>query len=480
MGEEVNPMSLFRLDVKLGKRTKRINDMEFPADFAWGVAAASYQIEGAAFEEGKGLSIWDMLCRKEGAIWNGQSGDVACDHYHHYKEDVALMKSINIPAYRLSISWPRILPGGTGKMNPAGLDFYDRLIDELLAADITPYVTLFHWDYPYELHCRGGWLNPDSSNWFAEYTKVVASRLGDRVSHWMTHNEPHCFIGLGYQEGRFAPGIKMGLTEVLLSAHNVLLAHGKGVQAIRASAKLPAKVGIAMVGINYYPTSDSEEDIQIARQATYSVFTRNLFSNTWWLDPIFFGHYPEDGQKLFGPAAPEVRPGDMETIRQPIDFLGENMYTGSAVRKGSDGTLEYVPLATGHPLNAMKWPLNPEVLHWGPIFLYERYKTPIIITENGSSEDDWISLDGKVHDPGRIDYTHRYLLELHKAIEAGVPVKGYFHWSIMDNFEWAEGYKERLGLIFIDYPTQKRILKDSAYWYQKVITSNGESLRLNP
>ncbi len=450
--------------------------MKFPDKFVWGAAAASYQIEGAAYDDGKGLSTWDMMCRKQGAIWNSQSGDVACDHYHHYREDVALMQSISLPAYRLSISWPRVLPSGTGQANPAGLDFYDRLVDALLAANITPYVTLFHWDFPYELYCRGGWLNPDCSDWFADYTSLIVDRLGDRVSHWMTQNEPQCFIGLGHQVGVHAPGDKLGFAQVLRAAHNALLAHGKSVQAIRANSKLASQVSLAMVGVNYFPASDAPEDIEMARKGMTSVMKRNMFSNTWWMDPIFFGRYPEDGLELYGADAPEVKSGDMDTIRQPLDFLGLNMYIGEKVRQGKDGELESVPLDVGHPLNALKWPLTPEVLHWGPIFLYERYKLPIMITENGSSESDWVSVDGKVHDPGRIDYTNRYLRELHKAIQAGVPVTGYFHWSIMDNFEWGEGYKERLGLIFIDYPTQKRILKDSAYWYQRVIASNGASL----
>ena len=452
--------------------------MKFPNDFVWGVAAASYQVEGAAYEDGKGLSVWDMMCRKEGTIWSGQSGDVACDHYHRYKEDVALMKSFGIQAYRLSISWPRVLPSGAGEVNPAGLEFYNRLIDSLLEANITPYVTLFHWDYPYELYCRGGWLNPDSPNWFADYAGLMAGRLGDRVTHWMTYNEPQCFIGLGHQEGRHAPGDRLGLTEVLLAAHHALLGHGKGVMAIRAASKLPAQIGIAMVGINAIPATETQPDIEAANLEMGSVTTRNVFSNTWWLDPIFFGKYPEDGLKLYGTAAPSVKAGEMDTINQPMDFLGINMYTGGTVRQGPNG-IEHLPLQIGHPLNALKWPLCPEVLNWGPRFFYARYKLPIFITENGSSENDWVSVDGKVHDPGRIDYTHRYLLELRKAIQAGVPVKGYFHWSIMDNFEWSDGFKERLGLIFIDYPTLKRIPKDSAFWYQKVIGSHGEYLEEN-
>ncbi|MBV9864376.1 MAG: beta-glucosidase [Abitibacteriaceae bacterium] len=451
--------------------------MSFPKEFVWGAAAASYQIEGAAREDGKGLSVWDMLCRKPGAIWSGHSGDVACDHYHRYPEDIGLMQQIGLYAYRLSLSWPRIMPDGVGTVNDAGLAFYDRLIDALLAANITPYVTLFHWDYPYELYCRGGWLNRDSSDWFAEYTAVVVDKLSDRVRHWMTLNEPQCFIGLGHSTGEHAPGVKLPFAEVLRAGHNSLLAHGKAVQTIRAHSKQPCEIGYAPVGVVKMPASDAPEDIEVARQAMFSVTNKGPWNNTWWMDPVILGQYPEDGLKLFGADVPEVRPGDLETICQPLDFFGTNIYQGERVKANAAGQAESVPLRTGHELTAFRWPVTPDALYWGPRFFWERYKLPIVITENGLSNIDWVSLDGQVHDPQRIDYTARHLLELERAGQDGVDIRGYFHWSLMDNFEWAEGYKERFGLIYVEYPTQQRILKDSAHWYAEVIKSNGAALK---
>ena len=453
--------------------------MSFSKDFVWGAAASSYQIEGAAREDGKGLSVWDVFCQKEGAIWGGQSGDVACDHYHKYKEDVALMKQIGLRAYRLSISWPRVMPEGTGAVNSKGLDFYDKLIDELLAAGIAPYVTLFHWDYPNELYGRGGWLNQDSSDWFAEYTGVVVEKLGDRVKHWMTLNEPQCFIGLGHQNGIHAPGDELTIAEVLAAGHNALLAHGKAVQMIRAHSKVECKIGFAPVGLVNTPATDSREDVEAARQATFSITGKNCWNNTWWTDPAFFGQYPEDGLELFGSDVPAMRDSDMKTICQPLDFFGVNIYLGMPSRAGKEGKAEGVPLPLGYAMTSMRWPVTPEALYWGPRFFWERYKLPIFITENGMSNIDWVSLDGKVHDPQRIDFLKRYLLELQKASEDGVDIGGYFQWSILDNFEWARGYKERFGLVYVDYPTQKRVLKDSAYWYKDVIASNGATLN-NP
>lgn len=452
--------------------------MSFPKGFVWGAAAASYQVEGAAYADGKGPSVWDMLCRKEGAIWNGQSGDVACDHYHRYKEDVALMKELGLPAYRLSISWPRVLPAGGGAVNAQGLDFYDQFVDELLAAGIQPWVTLFHWDYPYELYCRGGWLNPDSPDWFAEYTAVIADRLSDRVQHWMTLNEPACFIGLGHQTGIHAPGDKLGFAQVLRAAHHALLAHGKAVLTLRARARRPCQISLAHTGPVTIPASNQPADVEVARQGMFAILptSRHMWNDSWWLDPIFFGRYPEDGWQAFGADVPPVKDGDLRTINQPLDFLGVNIYQGVIVRAGADGKPEMVPFPAGMPLTAFKWNVTPDALYWGPRFLYERYHAPVVITENGLSGIDWIALDGQVHDPQRIDFTRRYLLALERANADGVDVHGYFHWSVMDNFEWAEGFKERFGLIYVDYPTQQRIPKDSAYWYRQVIASNGASL----
>lgn len=450
--------------------------MTFSKTFVWGAATASYQIEGAAREDGKGLSVWDVFCQKALTIWNNQSGDIACDHYHRYKEDVSLMKQIGLHAYRLSVSWPRVIPEGTGALNPKGLEFYDKLIDELLAAGISPYITFFHWDYPYELYRRGGWLNKDSPDWFAEYVKVVVDKLSDRVKHWITFNEPQVFIDVGHRSGYHAPGDKLEFAQVLTAAHNVLLAHGKAVQAIRAHSRIESQAGLALAATVRIPATESPEDVEAARQSMFSVRARNCWSNTWWAEPVFFGRYPEDGLALFGDDVPPIGDRDMKTICQPLDFFAVNIYSGSMTRASKDGQPERVSFPVGQAMTTFQTPVRPEALYWGPRFFWERYNLPIIITENGMSNVDWISLDGKVHDPQRIDYLNRYLLELKKAYKHGVEVLGYFQWSIMDNFEWREGYKERFGLIYVDFPTQKRILKDSAYWYKEVIASNGANL----
>jgi beta-glucosidase len=450
--------------------------MSFPKNFVWGAASAAYQVEGAAYADGKGLNTWDMFCRTPGAIWEGNTGEIACDQYHRYKDDVAIMKTMGLKAYRLSINWSRVLPEGTGKPNPKGLAFYEALIDELLSAGITPWVTLFHWDYPYELYWRGGWLNPASSDWFAEYAKLVVDHLSDRVQHWMTINEPQVFLQNGHIEGTHAPGLRLALPEALRAAHNVLLGHGKAVQAIRAGAKKPPQVGFAFVGGANFPDSEKPEDIEAARMASFNVYQKDLWSNSWFADPIFFKHYPEDGLKLFGAAAPKVSPGDMDIISQPVDFYGMNTYFGARIRRGANGLSEEVQPPVGHTVTLFHWRIQPETLYWTPRFLYERYKTPVYITENGMSDIDFVHLDGKVHDPQRIDFTRRYLRMVRKAIEDNVDIRGYFHWSLTDNFEWAEGFKQRFGLVYIDFPTGKRIPKDSAEWYRQVIATNGENL----
>jgi beta-glucosidase len=450
--------------------------MAFPKGFVWGAATAAYQVEGAAFEDGKGKSVWDMMCRKPSAIWNNQNGDVACDHYHRYKEDVALMKRLGLRGYRFSIAWARVLPEGVGKPNAKGLAFYDRLVDELLKAGIAPFVTLFHWDYPYALYCRGGWLNRASPDWFAEYAAAVVTRLGDRVRHWMTYNEPQCFVGLGHWDGRHAPGDKLGWAEVLRVAHHAHLGHGKGVQAIRAATKTPCQVGLAPVGCVRIPATDSRRDIDAARRDMFAVRGQTVWNNAWWMDPPLLGRYPEDGLREYAAFMPPVRDGDLETIHQPLDFFGVNIYNGSLVRAGQGGAPEAVPHPLGHGLTGFKWPVTPACLYWGPKFFQERYRLPVYVTENGMSGTDWVGLDGKVHDGARIDFTARYLRELRRAIKDGVDVRGYFHWSIMDNFEWAEGFKERFGLVHVDFATQKRTPKDSALWYKKVIATNGRCL----
>ncbi len=416
------------------------------------------------------------MCRKTGAIRGGHTGEVACDHYHRYREDVALVKELGLPAYRFSISWPRVTPEGTGAVNPEGLDFYDRLVDELGAAGIAPYATLFHWDFPQALYEREGWLNRESADWFAEFAKAVVERLSDRVRRWITVNEPQVFLQHGHRLGIHAPGDTLPLDRVLLAGHNVLRAHGKAVQAIRAVSKTRCRAGYAPVGVVKFPATDGAADIKAARKATFSVIGDDLFNNTWWMDPVFFGAYPEDGRRVYGAAVPEIQPGDMEQINQPLDFLGLNIYFGEEVRAGADGEPQPVEQEAGSPLTTMDFAVTPEALYWGPRFLGERYRIPIYITENGMASRDWIARDGKVHDPQRIDFLRRYLVQLRRAIRDGADVRSYFHWSILDNFEWTAGYRERFGLIYVDYANQKRVLKDSAWWFKRVISSNGASL----
>jgi beta-glucosidase len=460
----------------------------FPAGFQWGAATAAYQIEGAMDADGKGQSIWDMFVRKPNAIWRGHTGDVACDHYRRYKEDVSLMKKLGLRAYRFSLAWARILPEGTGTVNVRGLDFYDRLVDELLAAGITPFCTLYHWDLPLALHQRGGWTNRDSANWFAEYTTVAARRLGDRITYWMTLNEPQVFITLGYQVGRHAPGLVLPLKDVLQAGHHALLAHGKGVQALRAHVK-QARIGFAPATPIAYPATEQPEDIAAARafnfgiqgygflfNASVGLPLKNPFNNAWWMDPVFLGEYPAEGLALYKADAPQVADGDMAIISTPVDFCGVNIYFGFKIQSDGRGGPRVVIPTPATPLTAFDWPVTPEALRWGPKFFHERYKRPIYITENGLALRDWVALDGKVHDPQRIDFTTRYLRELRRAVGEGVPVQGYFHWSILDNFEWAEGYKQRFGLVYVDYDTQVRTPKDSFAWYAQVIATNGAAL----
>ncbi|MBC8105616.1 MAG: beta-glucosidase [Anaerolineae bacterium] len=448
----------------------------FPNGFVWGAAAAAYQIEGATREDGRGMCVWDMFGRKDGAIFSGHTGEIACDHYHRWRDDIQLMKEIGLHAYRLSICWPRVIPDGVGAANERGLAFYDQLIDGLLEAGITPFVTLFHWDYPYELYCRGGWLNHESPEWFAQYTKLIAQRLGDRVQHWVTLNEPQCFLQLGHRDGVQAPGVKLAWMDVLRGAHHSLLAHGRAVQMLREHCKIKPTIGWAPVGEVAYPATDSAKDVDAARARTYSAGKRDLWNNTLFSDPVCLGHYPDDALRAWGDDFPKVTQSDLDTIHQKLDFYGLNIYRGQPIHCNGNGKAEEVPREPGHAINAYHWPVAPQSLYWGPRFIYERYKLPIYITENGLSCLDWVSLDGAVHDPQRIDFTRRYLRELGRAVDQGVDVRGYFHWSLIDNFEWADGYRQRFGLIHVDYTTQQRTLKDSARWYSLMIRTNGREL----
>jgi beta-glucosidase len=438
----------------------------FDRDFVWGTATSSYQIEGAPKEDGKGPSIWDALCAVPGAIADASTGDVACDHYHRVKEDVQLMRRLGVDAYRFSISWPRVLPEGVGAVNQRGLAFYDRLVDRLLEAGIIPYITLYHWDFPLALHHRGGWLNRDSAQWFADFATVIAERLSDRVTNWITINEPQCSVGLGYSEGRHAPGLKLSNRDVLLVGHHTLLAHGRAVQAIRAAAKTAPQIGWASVNHVQYPATQTPADIEAARAAYIAVDPKAWFwSIAWFADAIHLGAYPEKAMAHFGKDAPVPQAGDMETISTPVDFLGLNIYSGTPHARGEDGAPRAVPHPHGMAHTDMGWAVAPESLRWGPTFAAERYRVPIFITENGMANLDWLASDGAVHDHQRIDYLKRYLDQLEIAAGNGVPIRGYFEWSLLDNFEWAEGYTKRFGLVHVDFATGERTPKASFQWY---------------
>jgi len=444
--------------------------MSFPKDFMWGAASAAYQVEGAYNEDGKGMNVWDEYCHDEGRIAFGESGDVSCDHYHRYKEDVANMKKIGLKYYRFSVSWTRVLPNGTGYINEKGLQFYSDLVDELLANGIEPLVTLFHWDYPAALHRWGGWLNDNSSDWFEEYTRIVVEKLSDRVKFWITFNEPQVFVGNGYMKGNFAPYLQLGRKDLIRITHNILLSHGKAVRTIRKFAKQDVKIGFAPTGPCFSPVENTPEALEEARFKSFDFNEHNfIYSNSWWSDPIMLGKYNDKAFELFDGIMPDIKDGDMELISQPLDFYAVNLYQNHA-----DMASNY---KQGAAKTALGWYVSPQLMYWAPKFFYERYGLPVLVTENGLACTDWVHLDGKVHDPDRIDFMARYLKEFMKASEDGVEVMGYMYWSIMDNLEWADGYDPRFGLIYVDYQTQKRTIKDSGYWYKTVIESNGEILK---
>ncbi len=447
--------------------------MAFKDGFIWGAATASYQIEGAWNEDGKGPNIWDVSA-KYGHVKHNETGEVAVDHYHHMKEDVSLMKKLGLKAYRFSISWTRVLPEGTGKVNDKGLKFYSDLVDELISNGIEPMITLFHWDYPYALDCRGGWKNSESSEWFLEYTKVVVDALSDRVKYWMTFNEPQCVLGVGYLDGAFAPFQKCSTPELLQMGANMFLSHGKAVKYLREHAKQKVYISMAPYASTFKPENGTKEAIDKAYEDTFRCGgSRFAYSMSYWSDPVYLGHYPEDLVKEFGDLIPEFTDEEWALVSAPLDFYGVNIYyhAGHEVDESGYSDNWY----KGCPHTAIGWPVTPTTMYWSPIFLYRRYGLPVMITENGMSEHDWISLDGKVHDNYRIDFTHRYLKELSKAADE-VPVIGYMLWSFIDNYEWASGYDERFGLVYVDYQTQERTVKDSGEWYKGVIESNGQNL----
>lgn len=450
--------------------------MAFPKNFLWGAASAAYQVEGAYLEDGKKENIWDHFSHEPGRIMHGETGDVACDHYHRWREDVALMKEIGLKSYRFSISWARVLPDGVGRVNEKGLQFYSDLVDALLEAGIEPLVTLYHWDLPMALYEQGGWMNPAAPDWFEEYTRVVVRRLSDRVKYWMTFNEPQMFVGLGMQIGAMAPFEQRPAEDVMQISRHIFLAHGRAVSVIRRESRQPAMIGMAPTGDVYLPKSDAPADVEKARQDSFEL-SPGFFTmgNGWWADPIFLGHFSEAAVKMFGDQLPQFSEEEWAMISQPLDFFGFNAYQGSVHYPIAPDTYQDNAYA-GSPRTMTDWGLTPDVLYYAPKFMYERYHKPILITENGMAGMDWVSLDGKVHDANRIDFLHRYLLSLERVIDDGVPVIGYQQWSIMDNFEWCHGYDKRFGLIYVDYRTLERTPKDSAHWYGQVIRTNGESL----
>jgi beta-glucosidase len=393
------------------------------------------------------------------------------------EEDLDLMREIGLQAYRFSICWPRVLPEGAGRINEKGLSFYERLVDGLLERGIRPFATLFHWDYPYELYLRGGWLNPDSPPWFAEYAGLMAERLGDRVRDWMTLNEPQVVLMGGHRSGRHAPGLRLPLSEQVRVAHNMLKAHGAGVAAMREKAPAAIRIGAAPVGVVRIPETESEADVEAARNGTFAIREDSFWNNTWYADPMILGRYPEDGLKIWGHHLPDGWENDLEGICQPLDFYGANIYNGQRVRACGAGEWEPTGSDPGPPLTTVDWKVSETSLYYGPKFLHERYSLPILVTENGMSNTDWVQVDGRVRDPQRIDFLIRYLGQLGRAASEGIPLVGYLYWSWWDNFEWYMGYSRRFGLVHVDFQTQQRTLKDSAHWYADLIRRHAGKAR---
>ena len=449
--------------------------IRFPAGFDWGVATASYQIEGAADEDGRAPSIWDTFSHTPGRTANGETGDIACDHYRRYREDVALMRELNARVYRFSLAWPRLQPSGHGPLNPVGVAFYDRLIDELLGAGIRPWVTLYHWDLPQVLEDEGGWPERQTAYRFADYAAAVHARFADRVSDWTTLNEPWCSAFLGYAAGHHAPG-RQEPAAAVRAAHHLMLAHGLAVQAMRA-ARDDLRYGITL---NLYPTTAataSAADREAARQV-------DGICNRIFLDPILSGRYPRDVLADLGPIAGtgHIEDNDEKQIGQPLDLLGVNYYSRHVVRAISTdqpnaawvGAGRAEAVRTGRPTTAAGWEIDPTGLYEILTRVAREYAAPpLYVTENGAAFPDVIAADGAVHDPQRIEFLDGHFREAHRAIQDGVDLRGYFVWSLMDNFEWAWGYARRFGLAYVDYATQRRLIKDSGRWYSRVSAANG-------
>lgn len=433
--------------------------MGFSKDFLWGAATAAAQVEGARDEDGKVPGIWDAL--SGGHVKHGETTEKAADFYHRWREDVALMKAAGFRSFRFSVSWPRVVTDARGTVNEKGLAFYSDLVDELVRTGIEPLVTLFHWNLPMWSYEKGGWKNEETADDFAYYTKVVCGALSDRVTYWMTINEPQCFIGLGYGQGTHAPFEKVGAEEMARIQRVVMLAHGKAVRVLRENAVRKPKIGLASADSPFIPADDSEEAYEKACARTFAI------PPMVWTEGMIGGRFSGELAKI-------VTEEDRRIIVQPLDFCGTNCYQST---KYIDFPGYANPaVRPGLPRTGIGWVVCPETLYYLPKFLYGRYGLPVLVTENGMANPDVVSLDGKVHDPQRIDFLHRYLRCLKKAADEGVPVLGYQCWSLLDNFEWAEGYDMRFGLVFTDYPSGERIPKDSFAWYADVIRENGENL----
>ncbi len=441
----------------------------FPEGFLWGSATASYQVEGAVKEDGRGPSIWDTFSHTPGKTFHGETGDVADDDYHRYKEDIGLMKDLGLKTCRFSIAWPRIFPNGVGKPNPKGIDHYRAVVDAMLQAGIEPYCTLYHWDLPQALQDKGGWENRDTAVAFADYAGYVASQLGDKIHHWMTMNEIRSFTELGYGNGMHAPGLRVGPKRLAQLTHYAVLGHGLAVKAIRAHAGQPPLVGLADNADATCPILNDEETIRAARTAYQE-------QNAQYLNVIMTGKYTEAYLKRLGPNAPHFTEEEMQTIAQPLDFVGLNVYTPTWVRADSSQETGYavVPNPSSYPHMDSPWlNIGPEALFWSPTLAHSIYgiKT-LYITENGASSEDTIAPDGHVYDTGRTMYLRNYITQLQRAIAAGAPVKGYFLWSLLDNYEWADGYSKRFGITYVNFQTQQRIPKLSSHFYKQVIAAN--------
>lgn len=439
--------------------------LHFPKGFVWGTATASFQIEGATREDGRGESIWDRFCATPGKIITGETGDPATDSYHLYMDDIALMKEMGVNAYRFSTAWPRIIPDGGGSVNEKGLAYYDRLVDALLEAGVEPFITLYHWDLPQALEDKGGWANRATIDAYVRYSDVVVHRLGDRVKNWMTHNEPWCVSILSNEIGEHAPG-NHDRKLALQIAHHLLVSHGMVVPVIRQGCP-DAKVGIVLNMTPAYPATDSTADQVLARQ-------EHARFNLWFLDPVAGRGYPQDAWQGYGADVPEIQPGDMETIAAPLDFLGINYYTRDVLHdpRGGEGS-RVLNVRSEINQTGRNWEIYPQGMYDLLVGIRMAYNfNNIYLTENGASYHDVISPDGKIHDALRIDYLYKHFQTLLRAIEAGVPLRGYFCWSLLDNFEWACGTSSRFGLAYTDFETQKRTLKDSGIWFGKVAREN--------